>query len=198
MKLHKTPLVYAVVLVLFATYRSQSEEAKSIFTGNDLSGWIVPENNIWYSAKDGVLSLKSGPDKKGSILWTEDEYKDFVVEMEFKFGEGTIDSGVHLRNMDQIQIGISGSLKRDMTASPYIKGKGYPVEASGVKDLLKQDDWNHLRIEVRGMDYKCFLNGKEVMNYTSDTGIPQGPIGLQLHGGKEMAIDFRKIKVTKL
>lgn len=177
---------------------SAEEKLTPIFNGKDLSGWKAPENNIWWLVNDGILQVRSGPDKKGSILWTEKEYENFVVELEFKFGEGTIDSGVHLRNEDQIQIGISGSLKRDMTASPFIPGKGYPVEAEGVKDLLKLDDWNHMRIEVRGMDYACWLNGKKVMSYTSDTGKPRGPIGIQLHGDRDMSIDFREITVAEL
>ena len=182
----------------FFVQASSAEEFTSIFNGKDLSGWKAPKDNIWWLAEDGILQVRSGPKQKGSILWTEKEYANFVVELEFRFGEGTIDSGVHLRNQDQIQIGISGSLKRDMTASPYIPGKGYPVEAEGVKDLLKQDDWNHLRIEVRGMEYVTHLNGKKVMTYVTETGKKKGPIGLQLHAKRDMKIDFRNIGVTEL
>ena len=53
-----------------------------------------------------------GTKEKGSVLWTEKNYKDFEIDLEFRFVDGTIDSGIHLRNSDQIQIGISGSLKR--------------------------------------------------------------------------------------
>lgn len=169
----------------------------SIFNGKDLTGWKAPEDNVWWLVKDGILQVRSGPEQKGSILWTEKEYEDFVVKLEFKFGEGVIDSGVHVRGDDQIQIGISGSLKRDMTGSPYIPGKGYPVEAEGVKELLKMDDWNHMRIEVTGMEYVCWINGKKVMTYTSDTGKAKGPIGLQLHDKRDMSIDFRNIKVIE-
>ena len=112
--------------------------------------------------------------------------------------EGVVDSGTHLRNQDQIQIGISGSLKRDMTGSPYISGKGYPVEATGVKELLKMTDWNIMRIEVPGMEYACWLKGKKVMTYTPDTGLPKGPIGLQMHGDRDMAIDYRNINLAEL
>ena len=91
--------------------------------------------------------------------------------------------------MDQIQIGISGSLKRDMTASPYIPGKGYPVEAEGVAELLKHDDWNHMRVEVSGKEYVCYLNGKKVMTYESDTAIEKDR--LQKHqSGRESEIAF--------
>ncbi len=193
------PQILAVLAVFALPLASAfAEDLAPIFNGKDLSGWKAPEGNIWWLAEDGILKVRSGPDQKGSILWTEKDYGDFVVELEFRFGEGTIDSGVHLRNQDQIQIGISGSLKRDMTASPYIPGKGYPVEAEGVKELLKMKDWNHLRIEVKGMNYTCFLNEKKVMTYTTDTGVEKGPIGLQLHGKRDMSIDFRNIVATEL
>lgn len=190
--------VFAAVSLLAASSLSAGDKGTPIFNGKNLDGWKVPENNIWYKVNNGILEIRSGPDLKGSILWTEKEFKDFVVELEFRFVAGTVDSGVHVRNMDQIQIGISGSLKRDMTGSPYIPGKGYPVEAEGVKNLLKLEDWNHMKIQAKGMNYTCWLNGQKVMTYTSETGQETGPIGLQLHGNKEMSIDYRNILVAEL
>ena len=137
----------------------------------------VPAGNDkanWYTVKDGVLVIQSGPKKKGSVLWTEKKFKDFIVEFDFRFGEGTVDSGVHVRNRDQIQIGISGSLKRDMTCSPYIPGKGYPVEAKNIKKLLKAKDWNTMRIRAVGKKYTVWLQGEEVLNYESSSAIEEG------------------------
>ncbi len=196
-------LLFSAVLLTFvclSTSRSFAEEKfESIFNGKDLTGWVVPELKSAFIVENGILQVRSNADKKGADLWTEKEYENFVIELDFKFIGGTIDSGVFLRGTDQIQIGISGSLKRDMTCSPYIpQKKGYPVEAEGIKELLKHDDWNHMRIEVRGMDYICWLNGKKVLTYHSDTGTPKGPIGLQLHGKVEMAIDFKDLKVAEL
>lgn len=183
-------------LSLFA--KDKKTEPQVIFNGKDLTGWKAPKNNIWWLVEEGILQVRSGPKKKGSILWTEKEYGDYDFECEFRFVSGTIDSGIHIHNdKDQIQIGISGSLKRDMTASPYIPGKGYPVEAKGVKELLKAKDWNHLKIVVRGKTYTTHLNGKQVMTYQSDSAIPKGPIGIQLHSKREMAIDYRNIKVAE-
>lgn len=192
------PFLIALAASLLLPSIHAEEAFEPMLNGKDLAGWKAPENNIWYLVNDGILQIRSSTDKKGSVLWTEQEYESFVMELEFKFISGTIDSGVHVKSDDQIQIGISGSLKRDMTASPYIPGKGYPVEAEGVKELLKMDDWNHMRIEVRGMKYAVSLNGKKVMTYTSDTGKEKGPIGLQLHAGKDMAIDYRNLKIAKL
>jgi hypothetical protein len=114
-------------------------------------------------------------------------------------GEGTVDSGIFLRNdHDQIQIGISGSLQRDLTASPYIPGKGYPVEAEGVGELLRPEDWNDMTIVAIGHNYSVWLNGKHVMSYDSESAIEKGPIGIQLHPGRAMSIEYRNIRVAEL
>lgn len=182
-------------------FSSASAASTSLFNGKDLTGWKIPKGNEkvgWYQAKQGVLELRSGPKKKGSVLWTEKNYKDFEVDLEFRFVDGTIDSGIHLRNSDQIQLGISGSLKRDMTCSPYIPGKGYPVEASDVAKLLKAKDWNKVKIRAIGPKYTTWLQGKEVMNYESISAKEEGPIGIQLHGNRNMKIDFRNLNIKEL
>ncbi len=196
------PLVLCLGALALSPSHADEGKASPIFTGKDLSGWKVPDGNDakhWYTAADGELRIQSGPDKKGSILWTEKSYGNFVLTFDFKFGEGTVDTGVHIKNdKEQIQIGISGSLKRDMTGSPYIAGKGYPVEAEGVKELLKLDDWNSMKIRVTGKLYEVWLNGKQVLSYESESAIDEGPLGLQLHGGKDMAATFRDLRLAEL
>jgi Domain of Unknown Function (DUF1080) len=197
--MNKPHLLACLVAIASLTAHSDAEETlRPLFNGTDFTGWKVPEQRECWTITDGILQVRSNEAKVGSTLWTEADFTDFVVELEFKFISGVVDSGVFLRCDDQIQIGISGSLKRDLTASPYIPGKGYPVEASGVADLLKAKEWNHMRIEARGLAYTVFLNGSKVITYTSETGKTSGPIGLQLHPKNEMAIDFRKIVVGEL
>ena len=189
-----------VVLFGFASGVFAQPILKPIFNGKDLTGWAAPKGNDavgWYKAVDGVLKIQSGPKKKGSILWTKKKYRNFLMEFEFRMGAGRVDSGVHLRNPDQIQIGISGSLGRDMTCSPYIPGKGYPVEAKNIKQLLKPKDWNTMRIQAIGREYTVWLAGEKVMTYQSASAIAEGPIGLQLHGGQVMHVEFKDLMILE-
>jgi len=194
-------LLCCAVFLTSATALVAGPKLKPIFNGKDLSGWEVPDGNDeagWYKAVEGVLKIQSGSKKKGSILWSKKKYRNFVVEFEFRMGEGRVDSGMHVRTKDQIQIGISGSLNRDMTCSPYIPGKGYPVEAKNIKKLLRPKDWNTMRIQAIGKEYTVWLQGEKVMTYKSDSAIDEGPIGIQLHGGRVMGIDYRKLKLAEL
>ncbi len=197
MKLFSVILSCLVFLPISRAEKPEKAAWEPLFNGENLEGWKVPDDNIWWLVEGGILKVRSGPEQEGSILWSEREFTDFAFTCEFRFVEGVIDSGIHLRNRDQIQIGISGSLKRDMTASPYIPGKGYPVEAEGVKELLKPDDWNLLEITAVGATYTAALNGTPVMTYTSESAAEKGPIGIQLHAGRDMAIDYRNLRVRE-
>jgi hypothetical protein len=191
-------LVIIIFLGIQTIVLSQEPTLKKIFNGKDLKGWVVPPDNVWWTANDGILFVKSTAEKKGSNLWTEKKYTDFIIQADFLMGDGTVDSGIFLRSEnDQIQIGISGSLKRDLTGSPYLPKLKYPKEAD-VKDILKLKDWNTMKVKLVGKTYTVWLNGKEVMNYTSEEIPAEGPIGLQLHPGNEMSISFRNILLAAL
>lgn len=166
---------------------------EKIFNGTGLEGWKVQGAPYW-TVTDGVLKGESDDKKQNSMLWTEKSFKDFTVELDFKFS-GDVDSGIFLRHEnEQIQIGTSRSLKRDLTGSPYIGSKrGYPQEATGVKELLKADDWNHMKIVAKGNTYTVFLNDKQVIEYVSDTAKESGPVGLQIHPGVKMKIEFKNV-----
>jgi hypothetical protein len=194
----KKLLAAFLLLMVIVSTQAQDPKLKKIFNGKNFKGWVVPDNNVWWTANDGVLFVKSTAEKKGSILWTESKYENFIIQADFLMGDGTVDSGIFLRSEhDQIQIGISGSLKRDLTASPYIPKKGYPVEAK-VKDILKLKDWNTMKVKVVGSTYTVWLNGNEVMTYTSENMPASGPVGFQLHPGNEMSCSFKNIRLAAL
>jgi hypothetical protein len=187
-----------LLLMVIVSTQAQDPKLKKIFNGKNLKGWVEPANNVWWTVNDGILFVKSTAEKKGSILWSENKYENFIIQADFLMGDGTVDSGIFLRSEhDQIQIGISGSLKRDLTASPYIPKKGYPVEAK-VKDILKLKDWNTMKVKVVGSTYTVWLNGNEVMTYTSENMPASGPVGLQLHPGNEMSCSFKNIRLAAL
>lgn len=180
----------------------QFSDAERFFNGKDFEHWVEPDQNIWWSiTAAGELLAKSDPQQIGSTLWTAETYTDFEMQLDFKMGSGTVDSGVFIRGESpenpQIQIGESGSLKRDMTASPYVPSKGYPKEAMGIKKLLKPKAWNTLIIKAVKNRTWVWLNGKAVLDFTLENANLKGPVGLQLHPNRNMDIAFRNIYFRK-
>src|SRR5947199_6375349 len=60
-------------------------QAKSLFNGHDLAGWVVMYGGEW-TVEDGVLVGRNGkdwstnPEKSGSWLRTEEQYGDFIPQ----------------------------------------------------------------------------------------------------------------------
>lgn len=199
-------LLSALILLSFAfalTTRAEDPKPEPLFNGKDLTGWKVPNPNPWWSVVDGVLVGQSDPSKKGSDLYTEKTYKDCVIECDVRFPDN-IDSGIMLRKPTlQVQLGVSRSLKVDMTGSIYAKRKsdaraGYIGKAQGVDKLLKLNDWNHLKIEAKGNVFKTYLNGQHVLTFEAEDFKDAGPIGLQIHAGVEMKVEFKNLTVAEL
>jgi len=187
-----------LVLSASALCAQSTEELPSIFNGKDLDGWKTPTPASYWKVVDGVLVGESDDAKKGSMLYTEKTYGDVVVEAEVRW-TGDIDSGIMVRKPEiQLQIGTSRSLKRDMTCCFYV-GK-YPEEgqAKGKDEVLKVGDWNKIRLKAKGDTYTVWLNGKKVTEYTNAGSKEPGPIGLQIHPGVKMKVEFRNIGARSL
>jgi hypothetical protein len=85
-----------------------------------------------------------------------------------------------------------------MTCSFYVGN--YPEEARAPKAaaLLKPGDWNRIRVEAKGNTFTVWLNGEQVSQYTNDKYASAGPIGLQVHGGLVMKVEFRDLRAKAL
>ncbi len=168
-----------------------------IFNGRDLTGWTPPAESHW-KVVDGILVGENDADKKGSMLYTEKAYGDVILEGEVRW-EGEIDSGFMVRKPElQLQIGVSRSLKRDMTCSFYVGN--YPEEAQAKRagEFLKPGDWNRIRIRAKGDTFTVWLNGEPVSQYTSPKYADPAPIGLQIHAGLTMKVEFRDLRALPL
>jgi hypothetical protein len=199
----------AALVALLISLGAAAAEPKfeSAFNGKDLAGWKTSGADAFWTAAEGVLTGVNDATfkdyKKGNMLYTEKSYQDVIIECECRFS-GEIDSGIMVRKDAagkkdmQMQIGVSRSLKKDMTCAFYV-GK-YPEAgwAPKVATLWKKDEWNKIRFQAKGDTYTVWLNGEQVSNYV-DAGYPQAAaIGLQVHGGVKMKVDYRNIKIAEL
>jgi hypothetical protein len=69
------------MLLLSVSVIAQKPKMKKIFNGKDLKGWVVPDDKNCWTVEDGLLIVKSEPAKKGSILWTEKNYENFIINL---------------------------------------------------------------------------------------------------------------------
>jgi hypothetical protein len=64
--------------------------------------------------------------------------------------------------------------------------------------LLKSGEWNRIRVESKGDTFTVWLNGQQVSQYTSEKYREPAPIGLQIHPGLVMKVEFRDLRAKAL
>lgn len=94
MKKYTSLLITAILLLMISANGLaqgkniyESEGYTQLFNGQDLTGWIVPEgDNGHWSVIDGVIDYDAQSEAtKDKNLWTEKEYKDFKLHVEWRF-----------------------------------------------------------------------------------------------------------------
>ncbi|MEI7780367.1 MAG: DUF1080 domain-containing protein, partial [Planctomycetota bacterium] len=65
-------------------------------------------------------------------------------------------------------------------------------------EFLRPGEWNRIRFEAKGDTFTVWLNGEQVSHYTSSKYREPGPIGLQIHGGLVMKVEFRNLHAQDL
>ncbi len=182
-------------------------ELKPIFNGKDLTGWKDPVGNKFWRVENGILVGENDAALKGNYLLTDKDYGDFVIEFDVRWKSGPLprglDTGIDMRKPRiQLQLGVSGSLLVDMTGSFYTGGKpAYPEagQAKEFKKLMKPEgEWNTFRIHAKGNTFMCWINGTKASEYTDARFAGAATIGLQIHPGVKMKVEYRNIRLAEL
>ena len=182
----------------------KTREAR-LFNGEDITNWDKYGTELWY-VKDGLLVCESGPDKQYGYLATREYYDDFDLTVEFK-QEADGNSGVFIRSfVEEKDVKVNGwqvevAPKGFDTGGIYESyGRGWLIQIPDEKEnILKQGEWNTMRIRVQGDNVQTWLNGEEMVNIRDEKiGAGQGRIALQIHDGGGIKVLWRNLHLQTL
>lgn len=193
--------MFLLLSILATTALAAETELLPIFNGRDLAGWKPSANESFWRVEHGVLVGENDDTLAASMLRSGKSYGDFVLEFDVRWS-GEIDSGVEFREpVIQLQLGVSRSLKREMSGSFYVGKPGYPEagRANSAAALMNpHGEWNTFRLRAQGPVFTVWINGTQAVQFTDD-GFPNpAPIGLQIHGGLRMRVEYRNIRLAEL
>lgn len=189
-----------LALLLLISCSVYAQKAKSIFNGKNLKGWTAHGTEKWY-VENGELVCESGPDKQYGYLSTNKAYKNFELTLKFK-QEANGNSGVFFRSSIE-GTKISGwqcevAPLNSHTGGIYESyGRGWLIQPKAEDEKwLKVDEWNELKLVVKGDEVTTFLNGHQMI-YIKDEKIGKGEgfIALQIHDGGGIKMRWKDIKV---
>ena len=178
-------------------------QSSSLFNGENLDGWNIYGTEKWFVEK-GLLICESGDDKEYGYLGTVKNYKDFILSLEFKQNSNG-NSGVFVRstvdgtkvNGWQVEVAPMG----EHTGGVYESyGRGWLIKPDPDNEkVLKEGDWNLMKIKVQGAQITSWLNGTKMIDIKDEKiGQGEGGVVLQIHSGGDVKVSWRNIKIKEL
>lgn len=187
----------------------------SLFDGRTLNGWkLVRGRGPGYVVENGVIIC---PADGGGNLYTEREYANFVLRLEWRLWEGG-NNGIGIRapvEGDAAYQGMEIQVLDD--ESPKYRGRLKPTQFTGSiydvfpakQGFVKRDgEWNAYEIAANGPRITVVLNGETVvdadLSSVTDEAVlkrhpglrrTSGHIGFLGHGTR---VEFRRIRVREL
>lgn len=146
----RTVLAFLFLVMVSSSFTcmEENDEWKQIFNGKDFAGWLVPEgDNGHWKIIDGVIDYDALSEASGGKdLWTEKEYGDFVLKLEWRIKDTPFvnqnvpivkPDGTHKLNAEGKEIRISVP---DSDSGIYLRGTskaqvniwGWPVGSGEV------------------------------------------------------------------
>lgn len=180
----------------------------SLFNGKDLTGWELFGSMRVSVDNEGNLVTQNGEDLQYGYLGTREYYKDFDLTVEFK-QESNGNSGLFFHsfvhggyksnvvNGWQCEVAPKGS---DTGGIYESYGRGWLVQIPDEKeDILKEGEWNTLRLRVEGNKVQTWLNGQPMIEIDDELiGSKTGRIMLQIHDGNNITVKWRNFNLTTL
>ncbi|QNL52650.1 DUF1080 domain-containing protein [Olivibacter sp. SDN3] len=193
---------------------TQDDEWVDLFDGETLNGWKTVAGDAVYTVEDSMIIGTTVRNTGNTFLITEEEYGDFILELDAKIEGDHNNSGIQTRShIDEEanegkgrvygrQVEIDPT-ERSWTGGIYDEARRnwlYPLELNlPAKAAFNKEAFNHFRIECIGNEMKTWINDVPV-SYVIDTIDNTGFIGLQVHGigndGEEgKKVYFKNIKI---
>jgi hypothetical protein len=184
----------------------------NLLNGKDLDEWEVVGHGSWNVWSDGTLAGQVDVTKRTEDqcwLYTKKAYGEYDLHVEFWLNRGG-NSGVSIRDGSRAR--YAQGRERDPNRTPSHIGYEIQIANDGdeygtgsvylfdkAKPGFQRDfDWNALDIESRKDVIRVKLNGQPVAQSAGDPKRPKaGPIGLQLHDYKDVAL-FRNIRIREI
>ncbi len=186
----------------FATLQAKEPEWRPIFDGKSLAGWKALPGGTWEVSEGAIVGKSPKSERRHGILLTEGRFKDFTARAKFRVQSG--DSGFYFRcdpvkggvSVHGFQVEIDSSQE---TGGLYETGGRAWVVKPSKEEIPKKKyapgKWSVLELTAKGGHVVVKINGVITAELKDDPGRKEGHIGLQLHGGQDMHVEFKDLEV---
>lgn len=173
-------------------------------TPGSFDGWHTAPGGRWEWRGDVLVGTSPATEPRHGILISDASYADFEVRLEFRVLSG--DSGFYFRIEEtggRVAVhGFQSEVDTTFeTGGLYETGGRAWVakpDAARMRRVYEPGQWTSLKVRAVGDDVDVWVNGFRTASLRDDPGRTEGRLGLQLHGGQEMHVEYRAVEVLDL
>lgn len=162
----------------------------ALFDGQTLFGWR-PQPAANFRVVNGTIEVNEGAQV---LLCTTTQFSDYVLKVEFKADANT-NSGIFLRTPPKPSNVTQQCFELNIAPPDNPFPTGSLVQREKVEVECAEDSWHAYEITMDGGHVVIKLDGQQILDYTDDTPVGRGFIGLQHNSGR---VAFRNIKLKPL
>lgn len=177
-------------------------EWKPIFDGTTLHGWSASPGGLWEVKNGAIRGTSPATDPRHGLLLSDAAFGDFTLRLKFKVTKGN--SGLYFRAQrvdDPVTVhGFQAEVcENDDTGGLYETGGrawvAQPDKAWMAKEnVLRPGEWNDMWVSAHGARLVVHVNGRQTVDFTDPhQSRGSGHLGLQLHGGQDMEVEFKDL-----
>jgi hypothetical protein len=193
-----------VIAVVASSGQAADKDFQPLFDGKSLNGWTPTPGGKWEVSEGAIVGTSPKSERRHGILLTDRTFSDFVVKAKFRVLSG--DSGFYFR-VERVKSGVSvHGFQVEVDSSQETGGlyetggRGWvqkPTADAITKRNYKRGNWTDLELSAIGGDIVVKVNGVVSSELKKDKSRRKGRIGLQLHGGQDMHVEFRDIMILE-
>lgn len=174
----------------------------AIFDGKTLDGWETVGGGKWTVEKGVLKGQCSKADEQGVLLYAK-PVKDFTARLQFRISDGN--SGFYFRTERVEGQPLLKGMQAEIDAIEDVggiwetAGRGWvfkPTAEIHKASGFVPGQWTRMDVSAIGDHYVVKLNGKITTDIVDPDGRKDGRVGLQLHGGMDMTVEFRDIHLS--
>ena len=178
--------------------KQANEQKETLY---DSIQWMPVGSRKWERGPQG--EFMTGTDRANdSYMKSEQRFTDFELSCEWKVeGEAAL-GGIFFRCSGQgkpLDSGVKIHLANDSELTRmdrFATGALFAITAASQNASHPAGEWNTLKMQVRGLEVKVWINQKEVLQTTLDKAIPDS--GFVMLDGVAGGISYRKVLVYEL
>ena len=197
-------IILTIAIIMATAPVSRAAEFKPIFDGQTLKGWTPAPGGKWEVKNGAIVGTSPKSERRHGILLTDKQYSDFVVKAKFRVHSG--DSGFYFRaervksavSVNGFQVEVDTSQETGgLYETGGRAGVHRPTAAVIKKRKYKKGEWTDLELSAIGGHIVVKINGVISTELKNDKGRAKGHIGLQLHGGQVMHVEYKDIVISE-